>query len=127
MIIGLGVDVFDVARMEAELRRAGSGFTRQIFSREEIEECRRHRRPAHEYAARFAAKEALVKALGAEDAQGLPWPDIHVLATAAGQHRVVLHGRVERVARRLGVTRALVSIARTRGTVVASVVLESRP
>ena len=127
MIVGLGVDLFDVARMEAELLRADPAFTRQIFTRAEIADCDRQRHPAQHYAARFAAKEAVVKALCLEGAAVVPWTDIDVRDEPRGHWQVVLRGDASQQAERLGVARILLSAAQARGVAVASVVLESTP
>ncbi len=127
MIVGLGVDVFDVARMAAELRREDPAFIRQIFTRTEIAHCDRQRHPAQHYAARFAAKEALVKALCLDGGAVVAWTDIDVQGDPRTACRVVLSGEASRQATRLGVGRVLLSAAHARGLAVASVVLESTP
>lgn len=129
MIVGLGVDSFDVDRIEAELRADGPAFLAQVFTPVEIAECRAPRRPAAQYAARFAAKEALLKALAPPRSGDLPllWRDIAVCRGAGGRHDVRLDGRVRALAAQRGVARILLSIALTRDVAIASVVLESYP
>jgi holo-[acyl-carrier protein] synthase len=123
MVIGLGVDVFEVARMEAELRAHGADLARQLFTSREIGDCIGLRHPARHYAARFAAKEAVIKALSPGDGAGTCWHDIEV--REEGGRRVVLHGRMLRLAKRRGVGRIHVSFSHTRAFATASVVLES--
>jgi len=129
MIVGLGVDLFDVPRLEAEVRAAGADLLSDIFTPGEIAACRRDRRPGVGYALRFAAKEALVKALGAAAAEGvgLPWRHVHVRLGGAGRHAVVLLGPLKALAARRGVGRILLSVTHARGLAAAFVVLESTP
>lgn len=127
MVVGLGVDLFDVARMEAEFRKADPLFTRQLFTPNEIARCERQRRPVEQFAVCFAAKEAIAKALAGDERFALPWPDIDIRGDPAGEHEVVLHGRVRARADMLGVRRILLSVALARGVASASAVLESSP
>lgn len=127
MVIGLGVDLFDVARLEAELRMADRGFTRQLFTQEEIDCCKRKRRPAEQLALYFAAKEALAKALAGDDHAAWSWPDFEIHGDPRRGSEVVLHGRARARAATLGVKRILLSASLARGVASASVVLESSP
>jgi holo-[acyl-carrier protein] synthase len=125
MILGLGVDLFEVPRLEEELRKQGSDFGRELFTPAEIAYCEGQRYPGQHYAARFAAKEAVFKALGMDGRDGSSWREVEVRAGAGGERRVVLHGRVEELARGRGVSRVLVSLSHTRTLATACVVLES--
>ncbi len=126
MIVGLGVDLFDVTRMRAELSRHGADLG-HLFTPAEIAECRGLRRPGPELAARFAAKEAVVKALGDQGHDGPCWPEIEVHASVRGHRAVTLRGRFGVRARALGVTRIHLSTAHANGVAVASAVLEAIP
>lgn len=125
MILGLGVDLFEVARMEEELRKQGLDFSREIFTPAEIAYCEGQRHPAQHYAARFAAKEAVFKALALHGGEGAHWREVEVRVSPEGPREVVLHGRIEDLARSRGVTRVLVSLSHTRALATASVILES--
>jgi holo-[acyl-carrier protein] synthase len=124
-IVGIGIDVLEVGRVEKELRCDGPGFTRQVFSPEEIAECERRRDPAPHYAARFAAKEAVFKALATGVMDGASWREVEVRSTGEDRPRVVLHGRMRRRAERLRVARVFLALCPTRSLATASVVLES--
>jgi holo-[acyl-carrier protein] synthase len=115
-VIGLGVDVVDVARIE-RLLEGDDGFVRRVFSDEEIAFCERAARPAECFAARWAAREACAKALG-----GIPegnWRDIRVVRAKDGDVGVVLDGAARERAREVGVERILLSFAHERSQAVA--------
>jgi holo-[acyl-carrier protein] synthase len=115
VIIGVGVDVCDVARFESSLRRTPE-LRERLFTPGE------RTLPSHSLAARFAAKEALVKALGAPT--GLGWHDAEVVSESSGRPSLVLRGSVLAVADGLGVNRAHLSLSHDAGIATAFVVLE---
>jgi len=125
VIIGLGVDLFEVARMEEQLREQGPDFGQGLFTPEEIAYCESQRHPAQHYAVRFAAKEAVLKALGVAGRDGIHWREVEVRAEAEGGRQVLLHGRINELARGRGVSHILVSLSHTRALATASVILES--
>jgi holo-[acyl-carrier protein] synthase len=125
VIIGFGVDLVDVSRLEAELQKDGSGFTRELFSPEEIHYCERQRYAAQHYAARFAAKEAVFKALTLAGDEGLHWRDVEVRGEPGGAREIALYGRIKELAEGRGVRRIFVSLSHTRTVAMASVILES--
>ncbi len=122
MILGIGTDLLDVGRMARELETGGAGFRDDVFTPAEIAYCEARRHPARHFAARFAAKEALFKAL-----PGAPagfWRDVEVARDGDAAPRLVLTGRVREAADRLGVASAFVSLTHTDAVAAASVVLE---
>lgn len=124
MIVGLGVDLFDVPRMEAELRAPGADLGPVLFTPAEIAFCERQRHPARHYAACFAAKEAAVKALALHGRAGVCWRDAEVRHEPGGTIGVALHGALRAEAERLGVTRVLASLSHTHRVATACVLLE---
>jgi len=125
MIVGIGVDVFAVARIARELAGDSHGLREQLFTPAEIAYCEAKRYPAPHYAVRFAAKEALFKALGAAQVDGGSWREVEVRDEASGRSRLILHGRLREVASALHADRVFVSLSHTRKWAIANVVLES--
>ncbi len=115
MIVGLGIDVVDVERFGATLERT-PGLRVRLFTDAERD------RPIASLAARFAAKEALAKALGAP--VGLHWQDAEVVTDAGGRPWLEVHGTVAEQTRRLGVTGMHLSMSHDAGIASAVVVLE---
>jgi len=124
MIVGLGVDIAEVDRIEAAIRRHGEAFLKRIFTLAEIAYCERHRNKAERYAGRFAAKEATMKALGTGWRKGVRWVDIEVARSSSGKPSVVLHGVAMQVAEQLGVRNISLSITHSGATAFAQVIFE---
>ena len=125
MVVGVGSDVLDVARMRRELARPGHGFRDDVFTPREIAYCQSQRYPARHYAARFAAKEALFKALRDGANPAAAWREAEVIRGESGAPSLALHGSLGRLARRRRIKRVLVSLSHTATVAMASVVLEA--
>ena len=125
MIAGVGCDMIEVERIERELQKEGDDFRDSIFTPGEIEYCQKKRYPAQHYAARFAAKEAVFKALSAGYSGGLTWMDVEIQNGPAGQPIVKLSGKVLETTERLGIRKVLVSLSHTRTLAIAYIILES--
>lgn len=121
MIVGLGIDLTEISRIQAMLDRWGERFERRLFTDGERAYCRGRARPAQHFAARFAAKEATLKALSVPE--GLSWHEMEVDA-GAGAPRLTLGGQAAAAARRLGVARAHLTLTHAADVAAAVVVLE---
>ncbi len=118
-----GVDIIEISRIGRVLEQYGQRFLRRIFTPGEIEYCRE--RPPN-LAARFAAKEATMKALGT-GVRGVGWKDIEVIRASSGAPSIVLHGRAKARAQRLGVQEIALSLSHSREYAVAFVVTQCQP
>jgi holo-[acyl-carrier protein] synthase len=124
MIVGLGVDISEVDRIREAIARHGERFLSRVFTPAEIAYCNRHRDSAERFAGRFAAKEAVMKALGTGWTSGVRWVDIEVVRMPTGRPTVALHGVARGIAERLGLRHASLSITHSGNTALAQVIFE---
>jgi holo-[acyl-carrier protein] synthase len=125
MIVGSGIDICEVPRIEAAFLRFGERFLRRVFTDGEIRYADRKANRFERYAARFAAKEAGMKAIGTGWRRGVRWRDFEVVNLPTGKPTLVFHGKAREFADRLGVTNVALSITHTKAQAMASVVLEA--
>jgi len=125
VIIGLGADIAEIDRIEAAIQRHGRAFLERVFTPQEIEYCERYRARGERYAARFAAKEAIMKALGTGWRHGVRWVDIEVVRLPGGRPTIELRGAARQHAERLGVSRIHVSLTHSGNLAFAEVIFES--
>jgi holo-[acyl-carrier protein] synthase len=118
-LLGTGIDIVEVERIERLLERQGDKFLDRVFTRGEVKYCMAKARPAIHLAARFAAKEAVSKALGTGFSRGVRMRDIEVVASNKGPPRVKLHGGAARRLEKLGAGDILISLSHTRELAVA--------
>jgi len=123
MIFGIGVDVLEAARVKKTLERFGDRFTAHLLMPEEREQLTKTRRPERFIAMRFAAKEAIVKAMGTGFAHGVWIRDVGVVQNKWGKPEVVYSERGDRVRRELGVGEGHVTLTDEAGLIVAVAVL----
>jgi holo-[acyl-carrier protein] synthase len=123
MIVGLGIDVTEVPRIAALLERWGDRFAHKVFTAGERAYAAARARPAEHLAARFAAKEATLKALGVPS--GLSWHEMEVDSGPGGRPELALSGRALEAARAIGIARLHLSITHAGGVAAAVVVAES--
>ena len=129
MIISTGVDLAEVNRIQAALEdpRIGARVRERVFTPKEIEYCEKKQRGKYEsYAARFAAKEAVMKALGRGWGAKVRWLDIEVARARSGKPAIVLHDKTARLAEELGIRRWALSITHTKEHGLAFVVAEDQ-
>ncbi len=116
---GVGIDIIEIDRVRSVLQRHGARFTGRVFLDSERRYCASRRDPARHYAARFAAKEAVVKALAVRRAMTFLWRDIEILRNPDGAPGVRLTGRASEHARRRGITGLQVSLSHSDTHAVA--------
>jgi holo-[acyl-carrier protein] synthase len=126
MILGIGIDIIEVARIQASHQRFGERFLNRILLPGEIAYCLSHRAPAPFLAARFAAKEAISKAFGTGIGAQLAWLDMEVTRRDSGEPYVILHGRGEALLQSRGASIVLISLSHTDQHAAAVAILEKR-
>ena len=125
MIVGTGVDIVEVPRVAAAIERFGKRFLERIYTDAEIRYCQSRRNSVERFAARFAAKEAALKALGTGWRMGVAWKDVEVRREPGGRPTVHFSGRAAEFAARLGTKHALLSLSHTAEQAIAQVILEA--
>lgn len=124
MIVSIGIDIIEVARVREVLLRTPR-FAERVFTAAERQYCDgRGAVAAQHYAARFAAKEAALKALQTGWSGGIAWQDVEVSAKPSGAPVLILHGRVRELYEQTGATTAHLSMSHTTEHAIAQVVLE---
>ena len=125
MILGIGIDIIEVDRIQSSHERFGERFLKRILHPKEIEYCLSHKSPAPFLAARFAAKEAMSKACGTGIGAHLSWQDIEVGRKESGEPFVILHGAGLELLRQRGARAMLISLSHTANHAAAVAILES--
>jgi holo-[acyl-carrier protein] synthase len=123
MVVGTGIDIVEVPRIAKSIERFGERFLKRIYTPAEIRYCDSKANRIERYAARFAAKEAGMKAIGT-GMRGVSWQDFEVGREPTGRPTMLFHGRAAEVAKRLGVRRAHLSVSHTEEHAVAYVLIE---
>ncbi len=126
MILGLGTDIVEVDRIAKMIAEHGDHFLQRIFTAAEIEHCQPRREFAQHFAGRWAAKEAVMKALGTGFTKDVGWTEIEILVRPSGQPFVVLHGRTRDYAASLGIGEIMITISHTRTMATATAIGLSR-
>jgi holo-[acyl-carrier protein] synthase len=125
MIVGTGIDIVEVARIEAAIERFGHRFLERVFTEKEIRYCQSKHNVMERFAGRFAAKEAAMKALGTGWRGGVQWKEFEAGREASGRPTMQLSGKAAEYAAALGARRISLSISHTAEQAVASVILEN--
>jgi holo-[acyl-carrier protein] synthase len=125
MILGTGVDIAEVPRIRESIERFGERFLRRIYTDGEIQYCEAKATRFESYAARFAAKEAGMKALGTGWSRGVRWRDIEVVRPKGQRPTIQFHGQAAAVADKLGTKNIALSLTHTSAQALAHVILES--
>jgi holo-[acyl-carrier protein] synthase len=125
MIVGLGLDIAEVDRIEAAIGRRGAAFLERLYTPSEVAYCESHKDKFERYAARFAAKEAAMKALGTGWSRGVRWRDIEVAREPSGKPTLRLEGVARQIAQRMGVKNISLSITHSGNLALAQVIFEA--
>jgi holo-[acyl-carrier protein] synthase len=125
MIVGTGIDLIEVPRIAAAIDRYGKRFLQRVFTEGEIRYCESKANRNERFAARFAAKEAGMKALGTGWSRGIRWRDLEVRRQPGGRPTLAFHGRAADIAGNLGVANVSLSLTHTQEQAFAQVILES--
>jgi len=124
MILGVGIDIIEVARIESSYAKFGERFLNRILHGNEIQYCLSHRAPGPFLAARFAAKEAISKAFGTGIGAQLSWQDVEVARRESGEPFVIFHEKGALLMRARGATGLRISLSHTQNYAAAVAILE---
>jgi holo-[acyl-carrier protein] synthase len=125
VIVGSGIDLCEVPRIRQAIVRHGERFVERVFTAREIAYAKRKANPFERYAARFAAKEAGMKALGTGWRGGIGWRDFEVANLPSGRPTLQFHGKAAEIAEKMGVKNIALSLTHTGEQAMALVILES--
>jgi len=124
MIVGMGIDVAEVKRIQAVIESQKERFLRRVYTVSEAAYCEQFKNKYERYAGRFAAKEAAMKALGTGWGRGVRWVDVEVVRQRGGRPTISLKGEARKVADALGVKNIALSITHTAEQAIAQVIFE---
>jgi holo-[acyl-carrier protein] synthase len=124
MIVGTGIDITEVPRIREVIERHGERFLKRVFTEGEIQYCESKANRVERYAARFAAKEAGMKAIGTGWNHGVRWRDLEVARKPGARPTLLLHGKAAEFAAKLGATNIALSLTHTAEQAFAQVILE---
>jgi holo-[acyl-carrier protein] synthase len=125
MILGIGIDIIEVARIQASFEKFGERFVKRILHPDELAYCLSHNSPAPFIAVRFSAKEAISKAFGTGIGAQLGWHDMEVRRKDSGEPYVILHGGGQELLEARGGRAVMISLSHTQNYAAAVAVLES--
>jgi holo-[acyl-carrier protein] synthase len=125
MIVGMGIDVAEVKRIQAVIESQAERFLRRVYTPEEVTYCEQFKNKFERYAGRFAAKEAAMKALGTGWSRGVRWVDVEIVRQRGGRPTICLKGTARKIADNLGVKHIALSITHTAEQAFAQVIFEN--
>ena len=125
MIVGTGIDITEVPRIAEVIQRYGERFLHRVFTEGEIAYCDSKANRVERYAARFAAKEAGMKAIGTGWKHGVRWRDVEVCREPGGRPTITFHGKAAEFAAKLGAKHCALSLSHTAEQAIAQVILEN--
>jgi len=123
-IIGVGTDIIECLRIAQMIERHGELFINRVYTQYEIQYCQGRKQSTQHYAGRWAAKEAVLKALGTGWRRGISWRDVEIRNDSSGRPKVALRGGAAEVLERLGITEMHISISHCRSHATAYALAE---
>ena len=126
MVIGTGIDIVNIERIERLMGRWGDHFLDRVYTEREISRCQRRSRPSECFAIRFAAKEAFLKAIGSGLRNGIQWTDIEVENDPLGKPLLCLHRKAKEVLQTCRIERTYLTLSHDQPFAVAHVLLEGK-
>ncbi len=127
MIVGTGIDIVNIERIERIVTRWGDLFLQRVFTEREIRWCQKRNRPSEYLAGRFAAKEAFLKAVGWGLRNGIRWTDMEIENDHLGKPSLTTHGKAKEILQTLRIQNTLLTLSHDRQYAVAHVLLEGNP
>jgi holo-[acyl-carrier protein] synthase len=118
-IVGIGTDIVECVRIAKMIERHGELFLERVYTPREVQYCSQRKAATQHYAGRWAAKEAVLKALGTGWARGIQWTDIEVCNDNGGKPRIELGGAARELCRELGIDEVQISISHCRSHATA--------
>ena len=122
MIVGIGTDIVEVERIQKMMSDHGDHFLERVFTAAEIAHCQPRREAAQHFAGRWAAKEAVMKALGTGFTPEVGWTDIEILTLPSGQPHVVMHGTARTYSESKGIGTILITLSHTKTYATATAI-----
>ncbi len=122
MIVGIGTDIVEVERIQKMMSDHGDHFLERVFTAAEIAHCQPRREAAQHFAGRWAAKEAVMKALGTGFTPEVGWTDIEILTLPSGQPHVVMHGTARTYSENKGIGTILITLSHTKTYATATAI-----
>lgn len=122
MILGLGTDIIEIARIGQMIEQHGEIFLTRVFTEEEVRYCQKRKQAAQHFAGRWAAKEAVMKALGTGFVRGVGWQDIEVCVEQTGKPTIRMQGGAGDYAQSLGIDQIMITISHCRSYATATAV-----
>lgn len=123
MVYGSGVDIIEVERVRRAVKKWGDTFLKKIFTDNEIDYSQKRRFAYQHLAARFATKEAVLKAFGGGWSRSLPWKDVEIINDKNGKPNIKLHGEAKRIYDKKSIEKVVVSMSHTKNYAIASAIL----
>ncbi|GAB5403062.1 MAG: holo-ACP synthase [Aureliella sp.] len=118
-VIGIGTDIIECDRIEQMIEKHGDTFLKRVYTSDEISYCAGRKAANQHYAGRWAAKEAVLKALGTGWAHGIQWTDVEVVNQIGGKPEIVLAGVASKISHEMGIKQMMISISHCKGYATA--------